>query len=71
MKFYKGRLKFVIPLSIVVAVSSGFMLVNKYNEVPTVNKVLIVVGAAVLAAFISYFLFPQAGEDRPDDFGPY
>lgn len=25
MKFYKGRLKFVIPLSIVVAVSSGFI----------------------------------------------
>lgn len=71
MKFHKGRLKFVVPLSVVVAVSSAFMLVNKYSEVPTTNKVLIVIGATLVTAFISYFLFPQAGEDRPDDRGPY
>ena len=71
MKFHKGRLKFVIPLSVVVAVSSGFMLVNKYSDVPTLNKGLIVIGAAMVTALISYFLFPQDGEDRPEDRGPY
>ena len=71
MKFYKGRLKFVIPLSVVVAVTSFFMITNKYSEVPGMDKLLIVIGATILTAVISYFLFPQAGEDRPDDRGPY
>lgn len=71
MKFHKGRLKFVIPLSVSVAVASTLMLINKYSEVTTAERVYIVVGATALTAFISYFLFPQAGEDRPDDRGPY
>ncbi len=70
MKFYKGRLKFVIPLSIVVGISATYMLFNNYQEVPALHKFLIIAGATVFAAIISYFLFPQAG-DNPDDVGPY
>ncbi|MER2108751.1 MAG: acyltransferase [Solibacillus sp.] len=70
MKFYKGRLKFVIPLSVSVAVASTIMLANKFNEVPTSDRIYIVAGATMLTAVISYFLFPQA-EDKPDDRGPY
>lgn len=70
MKFYKGRLKFVIPLAVSVAVASTIMLANKYSEVPTAERIYIVAGATMLTAVISYFLFPQA-EDKPDDRGPY
>lgn len=70
MKFYKKRLKFVIPLTLSVTILSTVMLINQYRDVPTVEKVLIVIGAAILTAIISYFLFPQA-EDNPNDRGPY
>ncbi|MEO4055300.1 acyltransferase [Solibacillus sp. CAU 1738] len=70
MKFYKGRLKFVIPLSVIVGVSAGYMLFNFHQDVPSLHKFLIILGASALAAIISYFLFPQEG-DNPDDVGPY
>lgn len=70
MKFHKKRLKFVIPLTVVVAVASTFMLFNRYPEVPSLHKFLILVAAIVFTAIISYFLFPQPG-DNPDDTGPY
>jgi hypothetical protein len=70
MKFHKKRLKFVIPLTVVVAVASTFMLFNRYPEVPSLHKFLILVGATIFTAIISYFLFPQPG-DNPNDTGPY
>lgn len=70
MKFYKGRLKFVIPISLGVATASYIMLANNYQEVTSRDRIFIVIGAAVLTAVISYFLFPQA-EDNPNDRGPY
>lgn len=70
MKFYKKRLKFVIPLTLSVVIVSTIMLLNQYKEVPTFDKVLIVIGAGILTAVISYFLFPQP-EDNPNDVGPY
>ena len=70
MKFHKGRLKFVIPISLGVAIASYIMLVNNYAEVGDRDRILIVIGAAILTAIISYFLFPQEG-DNPDDRGPY
>ncbi|MEG0472226.1 MAG: acyltransferase [Solibacillus sp.] len=70
MKFHVGRLKFVLPLSLGVAIASYIMLKNNYQEVPEQNRLFIVIGAAVLTAVISYFLFPQEG-DNPDDRGPY
>lgn len=70
MKFHKKRLKFVIPIAVVVAISATFMLVNRYAEVPTTDKFMIVASATVFSALISYFLFPQPG-DNPEDVGPY
>lgn len=70
MKFHKGRLKFVLPLSLGVAIASYIMLSNNYEEVVSRDRILIVIGAAILTAIISYFLFPQDG-DNPKDRGPY
>ena len=67
MKFEKERLKFVIPLSVVVCVSANFMLFTKYKSIPSLDKFLIMVGATILAAVISYFLFPQDKAEQPDE----
>ncbi|MER1998128.1 MAG: acyltransferase [Lysinibacillus sp.] len=70
MKFHKGRLKFVIPLTVVVVVSSTVMVFNRFEEVPSLHKFLILVGAGIFTAIISYFLFPQRDEGI-EDRGPY
>lgn len=70
MKFHKGRLKFVLPLSLGVAIASYIMLANNYQEVGDRDRLLIVIGALLLTGIIAYFLFPQDG-DNPDDRGPY
>lgn len=67
MKFHKERLKFVIPLSVVVCVSANFMLFTKYKSIPSTDKFLIMLGATVLAAILSYFLFPQDKVEVPDE----
>lgn len=67
----KRRFKFVIPVMVVVAISAIYMLNKSYGEVPMLNKSLIVVGAVALSGVIAYFLFPQEGENRTDDRGPY
>ena len=70
MKFHKKRLKFVIPLTVVVAVAATLMLFNRYPEVASKDKFLILIAATIFTAIISYLLFPQEG-DNPDDVGPY
>lgn len=70
MKFHKGRLKFVVPLTAVVVVSASMMIFNRYEEVPSLHKFLIILGAGVFTAIISYFLFPQRDEGI-EDRGPY
>jgi uncharacterized membrane protein YccC len=70
MKFHAGRLKFVLPMSLGVALASYIMLANNYQDVPTSHRTWIVIGATLLTAIISYFLFPQR-EDNPNDRGPY
>ena len=67
MKFQKERLKFVLPISVVVCVSSNFMLFTKYKSIPSSDKFFIMIGATVLAAVLSYFLFPQDKEEIPDE----
>lgn len=66
MKFHKERLKFVIPLSVVVCVSANIMLFSKYKDIPSLHKFLIMIGATLLAAILSYFLFPQEHLEKPD-----
>lgn len=70
MKFHKKRLKFVIPITVIVAVVSTFMLFNRFAEVASKDKFLIIASATIFTAMISYLLFPQPGDD-PDDVGPY
>lgn len=70
MKFHKGRLKFVLPISLGVTIASYVMLANKFQEVASRDRIFLVIGAAILTAVISYFLFPQEG-DNPNDRGPY
>lgn len=70
MKFQKGRLKFVIPLTAVVVVSSTIMVFNRFEEIPSLHKFSILLGAGIFTAVITYFLFPQRNEGT-DDRGPY
>lgn len=70
MKFQKGRLKFVIPLTISVVVASSILIFNKYPEVESSHKFYILLGAGIFTGIISYFLFPQRSEGI-DDRGPY
>ena len=67
MKFEKERLKFVIPLSVVVFVSANFMLFTKYKSIPSLDKFLIMIGATLFSAVLSYFLFPQDKVEEPDE----
>lgn len=66
MKFEKARLKFVIPLTVIVFVSANFMLFTKYKSIPSLDKFFIIVGATILGAVLSYFLFPQDKHETPD-----
>lgn len=66
----KKRFKFVIPIMVIVAVSSIYMVENYYAEVPSLNQLLITIGATLLSGVIAYFLFPQQGENKVDDRWP-
>ncbi|QDQ00788.1 hypothetical protein FOH38_10095 [Lysinibacillus fusiformis] len=67
----KKRFKFVIPVMVIVAIGSVFMLNNYYAEVPEIEQLLITVGATLVSGVLAYFLFPQQGENKVDDRGPY
>ncbi|MET4561714.1 hypothetical protein [Lysinibacillus parviboronicapiens] len=67
----KKRFKFVIPVMVVVAIGSVYMLNNYYAEVPDLDQLLITIGATLVSGVLAYFLFPQQGENKIDDRGPY
>lgn len=67
----KKRFKFVIPVMVIVAIGSVYMLNNYYAEVPDLNQLLITIGASLVSGVLAYFLFPQQGENKIDDRGPY
>ncbi len=67
----KRRFKFVIPVMVIVAIGSVYMLRNYYAEVPDLDQLLITIGATLVSGVLAYFLFPQQGEDKIDDRGPY
>ncbi|GLC90003.1 hypothetical protein [Lysinibacillus piscis] len=66
----KKRFKFIIPVMVIVFIGSIFMLRNYYEEVPSVNQLLITIGATFVSGILAYFLFPQQGENKIDDRGP-
>ncbi|KMY33653.1 hypothetical protein ACZ11_00760 [Lysinibacillus xylanilyticus] len=67
----KKRFKFVIPVMVIVAIGSVYMLRNYYAEVPNLDQLLITISATLVSGVLAYFLFPQQGEDKIDDRGPY
>lgn len=67
----KKRFKFVIPVMVIVAIGSVYMLRNYYADVPDLDQLLITIGATLVSGVLAYFLFPQQGEDKIDDRGPY
>lgn len=67
----KKRFKFVIPVMVIVAIGSVYMLTNYYAEVPDLNQLLITICATLVSGVLAYFLFPQQGENKVDDRGPY
>ncbi|NOG29346.1 hypothetical protein [Lysinibacillus fusiformis] len=67
----KKRFKFVIPVMVIVAIGSVYMLRNYYAEVPHIEQLLITIFAALGSGVLAYFLFPQQGDNKIDDRGPY
>lgn len=56
---------------VIVAIGSIYMLRNYYAEVSDVEQLLIAVCATLGSGILAYFLFPQQGENKIDDRGPY
>ncbi|WP_409367341.1 hypothetical protein [Lysinibacillus sp. 38-6] len=67
----KKRFKFVIPVMVIVAIGSVYMLTNYYADVPDLNQLLITICATLVSGVLAYFLFPQQGDNKVDDRGPY
>lgn len=67
----RKRFKFVIPVMVIVAIGSVYMLRNYYAEVPDLDQLLITIVATLVSGVLAYFLFPQQGGDKIDDRGPY
>lgn len=55
--------KFVVPIMMIVAWASWFMLNRNHTEVPGTSRVFITIGAVIVSGIISYFLFPK-NEDK-------
>ncbi|WP_100332426.1 histidine kinase [Bacillus xiapuensis] len=62
----KKQLTFTVPVMIVVAVLSLWMLSKDYSEISLGTKLLITAGAVVLSGGISYLLF-GGGEDSQNN----
>lgn len=56
--------KFVIPIMIIVAWASWFMLNKNFTDVPEQTRLYITIGAVIISGVISYFLFPENEEPR-------
>ena len=67
----KKRFKFVIPVMVIVAIGSVYMLRNYYAEVPDIEQLLITICASLVSGELAYFIFPQQGENKIDYRGPY
>ena len=51
--------KFVIPIMIIIAWASWFILARDHAAVPEKIRFYITVGAVLLSGIISYYLFPK------------
>jgi len=55
--------KFSVPIALLVAGISWWMLHKYHQEVPGMSRVWITIGAAILSGIIAHFLFPK-NEDK-------
>lgn len=56
--------KFVIPIMLIVAWVSWFILGRNHTEVPESSRVWITIGAVILSGIVAYFLFPRNEENK-------
>ncbi|RUL54718.1 MULTISPECIES: hypothetical protein [Lysinibacillus] len=62
----KRRLKFVIPVMVIVTVAAIFMLKNYFSDVPKNHQILIVICASLFSGVLAHGLFAQEVEEEPD-----
>lgn len=56
--------KFVVPIMLIVAWASWFMLNRNHVEVPETSRIFITIGAVIVSGIVSFFLFPKNEEDK-------
>ncbi|MBN8192183.1 histidine kinase [Bacillus sp. NTK074B] len=54
----------IIPIMILVAVASYWMLGKYYSEIELGSKVMLIIGGTVLSGVISFFLFKEDKEPK-------
>ncbi|CAM5312379.1 Acyltransferase OS=Lysinibacillus sphaericus OX=1421 GN=LS41612_00935 PE=4 SV=1 [Lysinibacillus sphaericus] len=59
----KKRFKFVIPVMVIVAIGSVYMLTNYYAEVPDLNQLLITICATLISGVLAYFSRNMASDE--------
>lgn len=62
----KRRLKFVIPIMVIVAVLAIFMLKNNFSDVPKNHQILIVICASLFSGVLAHGLFAKEAEEKVD-----
>ncbi|MFC5601917.1 histidine kinase [Sporosarcina koreensis] len=55
--------KFAVPIALLVAGISWWMLSKNFQEVPGTSRVWITIGAAILSGIIAHFLFPKSEDN--------
>ncbi|MFI8684422.1 histidine kinase [Rossellomorea sp. NPDC077527] len=55
----KKRFTMIIPIMILVAVASYWMLGKYYSEIEFGSKIMLTIGGTLLSGVISFFLFKE------------
>ena len=57
-------MKYALPLAVVVAVSSMMVLNSKFTEVPMNHRIMIAIGATIVAYILSFILFGLKDQEK-------
>ncbi|WP_102693514.1 hypothetical protein [Rummeliibacillus pycnus] len=57
-------MKYALPLAAVVTVTSMMMLNSKFTEVPMNHRIIITIGATVVAYILSFILFGLQDQEK-------
>ncbi|MDX8342739.1 MULTISPECIES: histidine kinase [Bacillaceae] len=58
------RFTMIIPIMILVAVASYWMLGKYYSEIELGSKIMLIIGGTLLSGVISFFLFKEDKEPK-------